>query len=122
VNIHTGNTKAILLQLALTEKVMLRHMLHHNWPGVSVAAHYCARMDEELRRRHEDAKKAHQHRLCSLCMHDRVLEMLHELDKEKLRPTIVAPAKKKAAAKEKGGPVECEPGPPQRQAHVRAAE
>jgi hypothetical protein len=82
MNVHSGTTKTILLQLALTEKVMLRHMLHHNWAGVSVASHYCARLDKELRVRHEEAKKAHQHRLCELCMHERVLHMLHDLDKE----------------------------------------
>jgi len=100
MNVHTGTTNSILLQLALTEKVMLRHMLHHNWSGVTVASQYCGRLDEELRRRHAAAKKA-QHRMCGICLHDRVLRMLHDLDKEVLREVPDKPAKKKAARQRK---------------------
>jgi hypothetical protein len=96
MNVHTGTTNSILLQLALTEKVMLRHMLHHNWSGVSIASAYCARMDGELRRRHDAAKKA-QHRMCLLCQHERVLRMLHDLDKEALRSESPKPTVKKSA-------------------------
>jgi hypothetical protein len=98
MNVHTGTTNSILLQLALTEKVMLRHMLHHNWSGVTVASQYCDRLDGELRRRHAAAKKA-QHRLCSICLHERVLRMLHDLDKEVLRPGD--PVKKKVVHRRK---------------------
>jgi hypothetical protein len=99
MNVHTGTTNSILLQLALTEKVMLRHMLHHNWSGVTVASQYCDRLDGELRRRHAAAKKA-QHRMCGICLHERVLRMLHNLDKEVLRETP-SPAKKKVVRRHK---------------------
>jgi hypothetical protein len=103
--VHKGTTNSILLQLALTEKVMLRHMLHHNWPGVSVASNYCGRLDRELRRRHNEAKKA-QHRLCPLCLHERVLRMLHDLDKEYLREPehVKKQAKKKSPRRRRQPP------------------
>lgn len=83
MNVHTGTTNSIFAQLALTEKLMQRHILHHNWAGVSVAALYCARLDAELRRRHDEMKQAHgplSH--CPLCMHERLLKMLRDMDRD----------------------------------------
>jgi hypothetical protein len=93
MNVQTGTTNAILTQLTLTEKIVQRHLLHHNWNGVSVAALYCARLDAELRRRHDVMKQAHGPlSRCPLCMHERLLRMLRNLDKEYVPPS---PANKK---------------------------